>query len=181
MNKEELRKEMKALAGAFCHGDETVRLWARLETSREFTKAKNILLYMSLDDEVPTSQFIERWSGSKRILLPLVKGCSLEIKPYRHDSLAPGYAGIMEPLDTLPSIDPLEVDLAIVPGQAFDLKCRRLGRGKGFYDRVLPQLNCPRFGVAFDWRIVDDIPCDPWDVKMDAVFTPERVILPPDR
>lgn len=69
-----------------------------------------------------------------------------------------------------------EIDFAIVPGVAFDRELRRLGRGGGYYDRLLPLMRCTSVGAAFVWQIVDRVPCDPWDCPVDAVATPEEII-----
>ena len=59
-----------------------------------------------------------------------------------------------------------------MPGVAFDRKGNRMGRGRGFYDRMLKSTpNALKFGVAFDFQLLDDIPVEPHDVKMDRVIT----------
>jgi len=70
------------------------------------------------------------------------------------------------------------LDLILVPGIAFDLRGRRLGRGKGYYDRWLPALRGKTCGVAFDEQIVDDIPLEPHDVVVNCILTPTRWIEP---
>jgi 5-formyltetrahydrofolate cyclo-ligase len=61
------------------------------------------------------------------------------------------------------------VELAIVPGIAFDRSNHRLGRGRGYYDRLLPQLNSYILGICFDFQLFDAIPYDEYDVPMDEV------------
>ena len=82
-----------------------------------------------------------------------------------------GYAGIMEPPVSAPDIEPSEIDFAIIPGVAFDPMCHRLGRGRGFYDRLLTGLQCPLAGVAYSWQMVEAVPTDPWDIRLDLVVT----------
>lgn len=149
---------------------EESKLWNRLESSPLFASASTILLYMALSDEVQTAEFVDKWSGAKRIVLPLVEGESLVLKEYAPGMLHPGYAGIMEPSPDAVTVAPSEVDLAIVPGQAFTVDGRRLGRGKGFYDRLLPELKCPKIGICHSFRIVDDLPCDEQDCILDAIL-----------
>jgi len=180
MTKRELRQEMKLRAGAFAPGGEPAALWSRLETTAEFAQAQTVLIYMALGDEVPTAEFILRWNGKKRLAIPLVCGESLVLKEYKPDAVKRGYAGVTEPESGLPTIDPKEIDLAVIPGQAFDLKCNRMGRGKGYYDRLLPELNCVKAGVGYDFRIVPQLPCDAWDIPLDMVVTPTRTILRSD-
>jgi 5-formyltetrahydrofolate cyclo-ligase len=68
------------------------------------------------------------------------------------------------------------VDLILVPGLAFDLRGRRLGRGKGYYDQLLRGLRGITCGVAFDQQIVAEIPVEPHDVRVNCVLTPTRWI-----
>jgi 5-formyltetrahydrofolate cyclo-ligase len=81
-----------------------------------------------------------------------------------------------------PSLDatgpaPGEVDLAIVPGVAFDERCCRLGFGGGFYDRLLGELrpDAAALGLAYDVQVVEQVPTGPGDVPVHLVVTPSRV------
>ena len=144
--------------------------WASLEALPAFVQAHTLLLYMSLPDEVPTSAFIARWHSEKRIALPVVDGESLLLREYRAEYMSPGWKGILEPTPEAPLVSPREIDLALVPGVAFDLAGGRLGRGRGFYDRLLPSLHCPLIGLCPASRLVPAVPMAPWDVKMDRVI-----------
>ena len=148
---------------------ETAEIWSRLEALEEFRSARTVLMYMDIDGEVPTRSFIARWAGSKRIAIPVVKGEDIELRLYNPDALTEGYMGITEPTDDAPFVSPSEIDLAVIPGIAFTREGARLGHGKGFYDRMLPMLGCPRLGVCFDYRIVSSIPTDPWDEFVDGL------------
>jgi 5-formyltetrahydrofolate cyclo-ligase len=66
------------------------------------------------------------------------------------------------------------LDFALVPGLGFTTDGRRLGRGKGYYDRVLAQVRGFKCGVAFDQQIVDEIPAEPHDAQLDCILTPTR-------
>jgi len=135
----------------------------------EWKVARTILAYYPLPGEVDTVSLLS--STDKRIVLPLVEGDHLLLKEYVAGNLVEGFKGIMEPRADAKDVDPTEIDFAIIPGVAFDSSCRRLGRGKGYYDRTLPLLGCPKAGVAFDWQMVEEVPCDPWDVPLDLVVT----------
>jgi len=144
--------------------------WREVERRSEFTGASTVLMYMSIPGEVPTYEIVQRWSKECSIVLPLVSGQELLLKRYEPEKLVRGYRGIMEPSYDAPDVDASAIDLAIVPGVAFcrsNGKVKRLGRGGGFYDRLLPALNCFKLGVCFDFRVVDDLPCDPWDAVLD--------------
>ena len=144
--------------------------WRKVEALDEFRNAGTILIYMALPDEVPTQDFIERWLPRKRFVIPRVAGTELELREYDQAALTNGYQNIPEPTDNAAEASPEEIDLALIPGTAFDRKGNRLGRGKGFYDRLLPQLHCPTLAVCQKWRIVDEVPTDPWDIKIDIIL-----------
>lgn len=88
-----------------------------------------------------------------------------------------GKHGIWQPAPHCSDVPPEQIDVILVPGIAFDSTCARLGRGAGFYDRFLadPRVRAVKIGVAFDEQIVDAVPMDRWDVRLDAVVTPTRV------
>lgn len=128
-----------------------------------------MLLYHSLPDEVRTWDFVDRWCGSKRVLLPVVVGDDLELRLYTgRDSLRLGMYNILEPVGPL-FTDYDSIDLAVIPGVAFTRDGVRLGRGKGYYDRLLPRINSPKIGICFPFQILDFIPTEPFDVRMDDV------------
>ena len=110
-------------------------------------------------------------SQGKLILLPTVKGDELELHEYIDETtLSPSPRfGIQESEGRL-FTDYHQIDLAIIPGMAFTLSGDRLGRGKGYYDRLLPKLSCPLIGLAFPFQIVDAIPCEPHDIRMTEVI-----------
>lgn len=152
---------------------ETGSIWETVENLPEFLCAGTVLLYMSIDGEVPTEGFIGKWRKSKRIVIPKVVGNDLQLYEYDPGKLTEGYRGIAEPAEDAVQVGCPEVDLVIVPGVAFTRSGIRLGRGKGFYDRLLPQLACPRIGICFSYRILPHIPSDPWDVPLDKVISVE--------
>ena len=173
MNEEKIRlrkrlKEERLAAVA----EDVSGLWKKIESMPSFQRSGTVLLYWSLPDEVPTHEFITRWAGRKRIALPVVVGDDMILREYSSDKMVEGYGGILEPGSQSVQISPSEIDFAIIPGVAFDRQGNRMGRGKGFYDRFLPLLNCETVGVARAYQMVDSVPTDPWDQKLDAVVTP---------
>lgn len=143
----------------------------KLEEIPAFQLSKTILLYHSLKDEVNTHLFIEKWSAYKTIVLPVVKGDELDLRYYTSSQETTiGSFGITEPQGPLlRNYD--EIDLAIIPGVAFDLNNHRLGRGKGFYDRLLPQIKATKIGICFPFQLVSEIPTEANDIDMDLVLT----------
>lgn len=148
-----------------------------LEITGAFQDAKNIFIYNSMGDEVSTHAFIKRWQHEKKFYLPVVSENDLVFRAY-DDKLeyTVSKLGVVEPLgDNF--TDYKKVDLVIVPGVAFDRKMNRLGRGKGFYDRFLPKLTkATKLGVCFDFQLLDNIPADKNDIKMDILVSENELI-----
>lgn len=150
----------------------STEILAALEAHPAFRAAKTVLLYHSLPDEVDTHRFIRKWKEEKRILLPVVTGNDLELRLYTDaQSLTTGVYGIEEPVGA-PFTDYAAIDLIIVPGVAFDRNGNRLGRGKGYYDRLLPRIpSAHKIGICFPFQIVEEIPTEPFDIRMDEIIT----------
>lgn len=87
--------------------------------------------------------------------------------------LVPGVWGIREPGADAPRAAP---DAVIVPLVAADARGNRLGYGKGHYDRTLARLVALRIGVAWDCQVVERVPSEPWDERLDWLVTPTRTI-----
>ena len=171
--KKALRIEIRQLKRA-CPLEERRRkslsVWEAVERDEVFQQAETVLAYWSMDDEVYTHDFVNKWTGSKTLLLPCVKGDELELRYFDgEERLQPGegYA-IPEPVGEL-FTDWGKIDLILVPGVAFDKSGNRLGRGKGYYDKVLKQTGAYKLGVCFDFQLVERVPVEPHDVKMDRV------------
>lgn len=141
-----------------------------IEEQPSFIQTQHILLFHSLTDEVNTHKFIEKWKRLKHIYLPVVKGDDLEIVLYGDkSSLKTGKFGILEPHGI--KIKNLSIlELAIIPGVAFDIKGNRLGRGRGYYDRLLPKLSCIKLGICFPFQILETIPTEEHDIRLDGII-----------
>ena len=146
-----------------------------LEDHPVFQKAHVVLLYAALPDEVQTQPCIERWSATKQILLPVVVGDCLELRRYTHPTeLRQGSFGILEPTDNLICTDYASIDLAVIPGVAFTPEGVRLGRGMGFYDRLLSHPafeHVYKMGICFPCQMMQELPSQPHDVRMSEVLT----------
>ncbi|MGX8689963.1 MAG: 5-formyltetrahydrofolate cyclo-ligase [Bacteroidaceae bacterium] len=174
-DKKQARQRIKRLVAVMTPESKAAQsavIWERLEQTEAFRKATDILIYWSMDDEVQTPQFIEKWAGRKRFYLPSIQGDELVIKRYAGTTaLTPGQSfSIPEPTG-LPVSDLNSISLVIVPGRAFDNDGHRLGRGRGFYDRLLPQLpHAVKAGVCFDCQKLPCVPTDDNDIIMDFVI-----------
>lgn len=128
------------------------------------------MLYHSLKDEVYTHAFIEKWSTLKKIILPAVVGNELELRYYSpHHSLSTGAYGISEPTGEVVT-NYADIDLIVIPGVAFSPAGARIGRGKGYYDKLLPNIAAYKIGICFPFQLVDDIPTEELDVAVDEVI-----------
>ena len=153
------------------------KILKRLEETEFFRQASCIALYNAIPGEVQTAAFLEKWFDKKQLLLPQVIGDDLHLLPYKGtENLRPGAFGILEPIDQETIIPETAIDLIIVPGVAFDRHLNRMGRGKGYYDRLLSTLQTSKIGICFDFQLQERIPIEPFDKKMDMIITEKEVI-----
>jgi 5-formyltetrahydrofolate cyclo-ligase len=87
-----------------------------------------------------------------------------------------GKFGVREPAATCAEIAFDKFDLMLVPGMAFDLTGNRLGRGRGFYDRLLVETSGIKCGVGYDFQLLEKIPVEPHDAKVNFIVTPDRLV-----
>lgn len=146
--------------------------------SDEFKSAEVILFYLSFDGEVETYSMIkDALKMDKTIAVPFIERKNKNLIPSRIKSvssrdLKKGPYGIEQP-KRLDPIDIERIDLAIIPGVAFDRKGNRLGRGKGYYDRFLKKLRAStkKIGLAFDFQILPQISVQPHDLRVDRIIS----------
>lgn len=179
MTKDDIRRRVKARKALLNDAEKESaarRAFDRLEDTADFMMAEHILMYHSLPDELSTHAFLDKWKDRKHFYLPRVNGVNLDILPYEQTHLALGSFHIEEPVgDDTTTVD--RIELIIIPGVAYDRKCSRLGRGKGFYDRLLHDSHARKIGMAYDFQIVnEDIPVEEHDVPVDMVITELRII-----
>lgn len=153
----------------------SLEIWSQLEETIEFQKADYIMAYWSMDDEVYTHRFIRKWADKKQIILPVIKGDELELKLFRGlEELVEGEQyGILEP-DGAVFREIEKIELVLVPGMAFDNHNNRMGRGKAYYDQLLVKLNAIKIGICFDFQLLEEVPHNDLDVKMDRILTNKK-------
>ncbi|MBP1664578.1 MAG: 5-formyltetrahydrofolate cyclo-ligase [Bacteroidetes bacterium] len=149
-------------------------VFERIETMSAFQKAKVVFLYWSTTSELPTHEYIRKWSEKKIILLPSVSGERMHLR--RYVSSKEMHKGEMNMMEPTTDIYKGHFDLAIIPGIAFDRERNRMGRGKGYYDRFLRSKNVPVYGVGFDFQVLRKIPTTKKDMKVTCVFSPGKTI-----
>ena len=180
MTKKELRQQMKQLKAITPEAVKQVEadmVFNSIKSMPVWNQAQHILCYWSLPDELPTHDMVNQWlAAGKNIYLPRVKGDDLEIVPYHGpQSLDDNNKfHIGEPVGD--DVDPSCLELIIVPAVALDVKRNRLGRGKGFYDRLLSVATCPTIGVVCDFQLVETVPVEPHDRPLDCIVTSDTII-----
>lgn len=120
----------------------------------------------------------EALRAGRRLVMPRVEGRRLELHEVSAwEDLVPGAFGLREPRPELPVVAPEDIEVALVPGLAFDGVGNRLGQGGGFYDRLLPRVAGPTWGTGFDVQVVARVPHGEEDVPVGRVLAP-RLVAP---
>lgn len=152
------------------------QIWKAVEALPQWEEACSVALYYSIAGEPVSHKAVERAGQSKEVWLPQVAGDEIVLRRYEGE-LRRGAFGIMEPTGRVAEeADLCSIDIIVVPGVAFDPRGRRLGRGGGFYDRLLPRMKAFRVGVCLPWGLVGEVPTDEWDCRMDVVLSAPTVV-----
>jgi 5-formyltetrahydrofolate cyclo-ligase len=172
--KKDLRKKIKQLKQQISREEmqrKSAEIFHRIEQDKDFRKAKVVLAYWSMPDEVRTWDFVEKWYREKIILLPVIAGDELILKRFegKDKMKAEPRFNILEPQGE-EFTDWHRIDYIIVPGVAFDHQNNRMGRGKAFYDKLLRNVQAKKVGVCFDFQYLPAIPVDQYDIPMDTVY-----------
>lgn len=156
----------------------------RLFALDEFGKAGLIHFYISMGREVETLPMIQQAIGlRKRVVVPVVVQDSMDLllsELTKDIQLVPGPLGTLQPrADQVHPIKINEVNLILVPGVAFDCEGHRLGRGRGYFDRLLGRLlkkPMPVIALAYELQLVEHVPMTDQDRTVDKIVTEERMI-----
>jgi 5-formyltetrahydrofolate cyclo-ligase len=180
--KAELRRNLRAQAQSFSPAQRaaaSLQICARLKKRPIWASAQSILFYYPISGE-PNIQplFAEALAAGKCVVLPRYSPPNghyeiCQVGDLEKD-LQRGAFGIHEPNPGCPLFDPKKLDLILVPGIGFALNGLRLGRGKGYYDRLLAEMPGTKCGVAFDWQVAVEIPAEPHDIYLNCILTPTR-------
>ena len=178
--KTELRSYIRARLekiSAAVRAVESIDLCERLKV--QIPSAHTILFFAPLPDELDVWPMLE-------MSLKLGINCALPFFDAENNTygakllktlatdIVIGKFGVREPAASCAEIPLNRFDLVLVPGLAFDLHGHRLGRGKGFYDRILAKASGIKCGVAYDFQLLESIPTEAHDAKVDFIFTPSR-------
>lgn len=144
-----------------------------------FQRAKTIMAYAALAGEPNLQPVLEEILLQGKILvLPRCEkdGAMSGRRVSALPRCAPGMYGVTEPPEDSPVVYPTQIDLILVPGMAFDAQGGRLGRGKGYYDRFLAEYQGRTMGICYHGNLLEQVPVEGHDKRMDAVVTDQTII-----
>lgn len=183
--KEDLRKEGIRIRKNLPESElleKSRRIKNRLYKMKEFQQASTILFYVSYDNEVYTHDMIkENLANKKNVVIPITnkeKHCLILSRLTSWEDLECSTYSIMEPKkNCIHEISLDEINLILLPGVVFDESGNRIGHGVGYYDKLLKNSkNAIHIGLAFEVQIVDSIPAEEYDEKVDKIVTEDRII-----
>jgi len=198
MTKNELRKQIAAHRPDFQTLEKQSTAVLKTFLSLDVLKtAKAVGLYIPLPDEVDIFPLF-RCGSPRGVVLPdhtapkgganrpgepskqfYIPAFDEAIGGYRMAKYTPklkkGKFGIPEPEHPVWA-GPQELDLVLVPGVAFDRAGNRIGRGGGFYDRLLRRYSAVRAGICFDFQILETVPAEPHDCRMDRLVSESEIL-----
>lgn len=182
ISKQEIRKEMakrrRALDPQWIEAA-SLQIIHRFERLETYQHASFVGLYLAIGHEVNLDPLFETcWSAGKRTGIPWFNPAEQIYEMAEITSLEDcigGHHGIREPRTPVPCpID--EIDLMAVPGVAFDRSGNRLGRGGGYYDRLLADFSGTSAAAAFDFQLMPVIPAEPHDRPVDLLVTERQCV-----
>lgn len=181
LSKQQIRKYIKSIKSEMTESEILIKsrsIENKLMETMEYKEASSIYVFISYNQEVLTSGIIEKsLKDGKKVYVPKIYGDVIrfhEIHSLEAD-VSPGAFGILEPLGG--PADESHEGLMIMPGVAFDRELHRLGYGGGYYDKYLAIPNSHlKMAVAYEFQILDSIPTDEFDVKMDIIITENEII-----
>jgi 5-formyltetrahydrofolate cyclo-ligase len=183
----QIREEISQLISKLSENEtaeKTRAIEARLFEFANFLEAKIALLYVNDTYEVQTQNIIKRsYDYNKIVVLPAFDPEKFEMNLMKVDhftkDLVPGPRNVSEPNPEHCKTVPMErIDIAIIPGLAFDEKGGRIGSGRGYYDRLIPKLaiTTRKVALTFEEQIVPQIPMESHDKHVDIIITDKRII-----
>lgn len=181
--KEWLRNQMRARRDALSLEEihiQTEKCLRQLVNFPPYKENEWIYTYMAIGSEVDTISMMQTFiKMGKKVAVPKVEGDMIafyEIQSVK--DCRPGLWGILEPVSyKAPAEEP---GLILLPGLAFDERGNRLGYGGGYYDKYLKaHPDCECAALAYEMQVIDEVPREMHDRKVDYIITPERIITPP--
>ena len=164
--------------------EKTRAIESRLFEFANFLESKIALLYVNSNLEVPTDSIIQTtYNYNKIVVLPAFDPDNFKMTLMKVDAfdqeLISGPRGVSEPDTAKCKIVPMDrIDIAIIPGLAFDEKGGRIGSGAGYYDRLIPRLalTTRKVALTFEEQIIPQAPMESHDKYVDIIITDKRII-----
>lgn len=158
---------------------ESIELCERLKP--QLRSARTILFFAPMPGEIDLWPLLEESvQAGKTVALPRFDSATQTYLARRVENpagkIVAGKFGVREPAPSCVEIPPEKFDLVLVPGIAFDLSGNRLGHGKGFYDRLLVKISGVKCGVGYDFQLLEKIPAESHDAKVNFILTPRRCV-----
>lgn len=181
-SKEKLRQILRQKASAHRAEEQafaSAQICDRIKDQPLWQSSKSVLFFWPMASEPDLRALCkEALQAGKAVAFPKYVADSqcynaVAIRDLQKDLVA-GRFGIAEPALSSPELLLKVLDLIFVPGLAFSFDGVRLGRGKGYYDRLLSQVAGTRCGVSYDWQIAESLPTEPHDIRLDCLVTPSR-------
>ena len=182
--KKTLRKEMRSRRAFMSKRDRLQAshdIVARLLDNPIYKSSSVIMTYAPMPEEVQLNElFDDAFANNKVLAIPLIVGRGM-MRPVflpSIESLVVGDFGILTVRqDCRQFVEFSDIECVIVPGAAFDRQGNRLGLGGGYYDRFLECVPmAKRVALTFDYQLVDSIPVEPHDLKVDVIITRSEII-----
>lgn len=178
MYKGEMRAAMRRARGKILDRQEkSARICRHILEMPEYLESKCVLFYMAIGSEADLSLAMEAAvRQGKRVLAPVCadNGDMIAVEARPAGNFRKGAFGILEPVGK--AADPEEIDLVLCPGLAFDARGRRLGYGRGYYDRFLPKTRAFFAGICFSACMVENVPASAHDVPMRALVSEQGIL-----
>lgn len=179
--RERLRSQLAGLSIADVRRA-SAAIWERLSVLSEFASAHRLLVYVSTGREVDTHGLIQQLLAmGRRVCVPKFDGATQryiasELRDFSAE-LMEGKFKILEPKpETVRAVAVADLDALVVPGLAFDETGNRLGRGTGYFDRILREARGATIGLAYDFQVLEEVPADTRDVAVDFIVTETRLV-----
>jgi len=195
LDKNTIRKELNYLRDSLSQKEQhiaNIAICKKLRQLQEIIYADTIAAYMPMKNEVDLSALFTECTD-KQLCFPRYNAENSEHSPLYEMAGVPGAVfsdlnkamncfttgkyGILEPEKQAPVIPAEKIDLWLIPGVGFDSEGNRLGRGGGFYDRLLKNASGIKIGIGYDIQLIKNVPCGEHDQRMDMVITQNKIIM----
>lgn len=188
ITKSQLREQMKARRQALPAEEQAAlnqRITANILAHPDIASAKIILSYLAFSSEADTrAALLALLEQGKTVIAPPTTAFSDQLNCFHFLSVNdPLLSNNETKAERVPETCDLlrlrEVDVFLVPGLAWDSRGYRVGYGGGYFDRLLALASpkAEKIGIGFEFQLVDHIPDNTWDIRVDTITTELRVML----